>query len=168
MAHVGNAIDRTGVSVNPTASIANKGFIVSDYTQHFIDSLPHSKSLGMQIESVDQDLVRLALPYDVRFVGDALTGVIHGGAVSALIDTCCGAAVVAKANGQIVTATLDLRIDYMRSAQAQQTIVAEATCYHMARSVAFVRATAFDNDTSNPVATASGTFTITRINGGAE
>ena len=48
----------------------------------------------------------------------------------------------------------------MRAATPGQRIRAEATCYHITRSVAFVRAVALDDDVDRPVATATGTFTV--------
>ncbi len=128
-------------------------------TRQFMEALPHGRALDMQVGGVGDGWAELTMNYDERFVGDPDTGVIHGGAISALMDTCCGAAVMSHPQLATITATIDLRIDYMRSATPHQRITARAECYHVTRSVAFVRATAWDEDFDKPVATATAAFT---------
>jgi uncharacterized protein (TIGR00369 family) len=130
--------------------------------EQFIKALPHSQALGMQLDDIGDGWAILSMPYDPKLVGDPQTGVIHGGAVSALMDTASGAAVMMHPSAPVTTATLDLRIDYMRPATPGQTLRARAECHHVTRSVAFVRAVATDDDDSRPVATATSAFTIER------
>ncbi|MFV0245664.1 MAG: PaaI family thioesterase [Qingshengfaniella sp.] len=131
-----------------------------DKVKKFIGDLPYGRSLGMTMIKIVPGQVTMALPYRGDLVGDPATGVLHGGAVSALMDTVCGAAVMSRPDAPGATATLDLRIDYMRAAHPGQTVTAEARCTHVARSVAFVHATAWDDDRAHPVATAVGAFTM--------
>ncbi|OAN80635.1 thioesterase [Sulfitobacter sp. EhC04] len=126
----------------------------------FIRALPHARALGMQLQTLELGTAIISMPYADRLVGDPKTGVIHGGAVSALMDTACGAAVMSHPSHPAGTATIDLRIEYLRAATPGQAITTEATCYHVTRSVAFVRATARDEDSETPVAMATGTFTV--------
>ena len=135
--------------------------------RQFISAIPYSRALGMVLERIEDGVVVISMPYDERLIGDPSSGVIHGGAVSALMDTCAGAAVMSHPSAPVATATIDLRIDYMRPARAGERIVARAECYNVTRSVAFVRATAHDGDDQRPVATATGAFTFERARGGA-
>lgn len=133
-----------------------------DSAKRFIEVIPHAMALGMRIDEIGPDGTTISMPWDERFVGDPRSGVIHGGVISALMDTCAGAAVLARGEGITSTATIDLRIDYMRAATPGQRITARAECYHITRSVAFVRARATDDDTDTPIATAAGAFTVGR------
>ena len=128
--------------------------------RQFMEALPQARALSIRLDEIGRATARMVLPYDARLVGDPETGVIHGGAVSTLMDTCCGAAVMTHPEAPGVTATIDLRIEYMRPATPGADITAEATCHHLTRSVAFVRAVATDGDPDRPVATATGSFMV--------
>lgn len=126
-----------------------------------MSGLPHSAAMGMRLISSEDGKAVLSLPWDERLIGDPETGIIGGGAITALLDTCCGAAVIAT-KGVLSTATLDLRIDYMRPATPGEAIIAQAQCYRVTRSVAFVRAVAYHDDIETPVATAAASFIVDR------
>jgi uncharacterized protein (TIGR00369 family) len=131
--------------------------------RQFIGALPHCVALGMEVVNVGAGEAVIAMPWAEHLVGDPATGVIHGGAVSALMDTSGGAAVLCHPTAAHGTATMDLRIDYMRAAVPGQRITARAVCHHATRSVAFVRAEAFDEERDRgPVAVANGAFTLER------
>ena len=131
-------------------------------SQQFIDALPHGKELGMKMLSIGDGDAVMSVPYHPRLVGDPATGVLHGGVVTTLLDSCCGAAVMCHPTRAVGTATLDLRIDYMRPARPGEPLTAHATCFRATRNVAFVRAVAYDETEDDPVATASGSFALDR------
>jgi uncharacterized protein (TIGR00369 family) len=101
-----------------------------------------------------------SLPYRPVFVGDAGTGVIHGGVVTAMLDESCGMAVQLALDGSSAIATLDLRIDYQRPATPGLAIRAHSKCYRVTRSIAFVRSTAYQESEDDPVATATACFMV--------
>lgn len=140
---------------------------IDTFARQVIEALPFARALGMRLDRIEAGRAEISMPWDERLVGDPRTGVIHGGAVSALMDTTAGASVMARPDGTGITATIDLRIDYMRPARSGQRLTCKAHCYNATRTVAFVRATTHDEDeTAGPVATAIGAFTFERKEAG--
>lgn len=125
-----------------------------------LNAIPHSAELGMRLISTQSDEAVMMIPYDSRLVGDPETGVMHGGAITALLDTCCGTAVMLSHKKPTSTATLDLRINYMRPATPERPVYAHAHCYRATRTVGFVRALAYHDDRDDPIATASAAFIL--------
>lgn len=127
----------------------------------FVNGTPHAQKIGIKFVAVDIGKATLSLPYDTALIGDARTRVIHGGAVTTLLDQASGLAAVSGLKEMTAVATLDLRIDYMRPATPGNTIIAEAHCYKATHHIAFVRAVAHDGDPDDPVATAQASFMTT-------
>ena len=121
---------------------------------------PQAQALKLETLSIDRDGSILKVPYDEKLIGDPDTGVIAGGVVTTLLDHACGQAVHAAMERFKTIATLDLRIDYMRPAEPGKDIYAKAYCYKATRSVAFVRAVAYDDNPDDPVAAAQAAFML--------
>lgn len=126
-----------------------------------IDGSPQARALGLELVGVDPAEATLRLPWREDLVGDPHTGVIAGGAVTTLLDHTCGQAVWAALERFMSMATLDLRIDYMRPARPREPLLAHARCYKLTRTIAFVRATAYEADPADPVAAAQASFVLT-------
>lgn len=121
---------------------------------------PQSLALGLKTLQTDANGALLLAPYHPDLVGDPETGVLAGGVITTLLDHACGQAVMQALGAPTIIATLDLRIDYMRAAIPGQDVLCRALCYKVTRSVAFVRAAAFETDESDPVATAQAAFML--------
>jgi uncharacterized protein (TIGR00369 family) len=124
---------------------------------------PQAAALNIRLISVEAGVATMAVPWRADLVGDPATGVMAGGVITTLLDHVCGLAVssfalTAKAPMESGLATLDLRIDYMRAAEPGREVIALARCYKVTKSIAFVRASAFEDEEANPVATAQAAF----------
>jgi uncharacterized protein (TIGR00369 family) len=136
-------------------------------TSSILDILPqlaagaaHTHALGFVYDGLDGDRVRIRVPWREDLVGDPDTGVLSGGLVSTLLDHVGGLAVWVALGRFEAIATLDLRVDYMRAAEARRDLIAEARCYHLGGSVAFVRAWAFEAQPDDPVAAAQSAYML--------
>lgn len=120
----------------------------------------HTHALGFVFDRLEGDRVRIRVPWREDLVGDPDTGVLAGGLVTALLDHVGGLAVWIALDRFEPIATLDLRVDYMRAAEPRRDLIAEARCYRLTRSIAFVRAWAFENEPDDPVAAAQATYVL--------
>ncbi len=135
-----------------------------DAMRNFVQAMnqgsPHAIALKMETVALDREGATLRVPYDEKLIGDPETGVIAGGVVTTLLDHACGQAVHTGLTEFKTIATLDLRIDYMRPAEPGKDLFARAHCYKVTRSVAFVRAVAYDDNPDDPVAAAQAAFML--------
>jgi uncharacterized protein (TIGR00369 family) len=129
--------------------------------EHMVASVPQAAALGFRFVSAGDGKGSIEAPWREDLVGDPDTQVIAGGVVTSLLDHTCGLAITSAAETvPFSTATLDLRIDYMRPAAPRAGVTAEAHCYKVTRSIAFVRAQAWDADPSDPIATVQAAFVL--------
>lgn len=128
-------------------------------TRAIRDFVPHNRALDLRVERFEgSGDVWVRLPFDAKLVGNPARGLLHGGAISTMMDAAGGLSVMARLGRPSAIATLDLRIDYLRRADAGKDVVAHASCYRVTKHVCFVRGVAYHDDESDPIAALTATF----------
>jgi len=114
--------------------------------ENFVGALAQCQRLGIKVVSARQNELILELPYSEDIIGNPDSGVIHGGAITTLMDTTSGSAVLCALPELELCPTLDLRVDYMRSAKPGQAVYARASCYRITSNILFMRCEAYQVD----------------------
>lgn len=130
--------------------------------QRFTETTPHAAVCGMLLTDVAADGVVAQLPYRDDWLGDTERGLIHPGIVTVLVDSACGAAVLARIAAIETIATLDLRMDYLRAGLRDLDIHCHAECYRLTPSIAFARASVWQRGREQPIAVSQSVFMRTR------
>lgn len=136
------------------------GLISRTIVKTMASASPHMRALGLRFTRVEHGVVVSELPYRADLVGDPITGVLHGGVVTTLLDSTAGAAVFSRLSAPMPIATLDLRIDYLRPSTPHQPLRARVECFKLTHHVAFTRGIAYNEDEDDPVASMAGTFML--------
>jgi uncharacterized protein (TIGR00369 family) len=126
----------------------------------FAQHIALNKAVGLEFVELGDRWALMWLPWEDRFVGDPSTGALHGGVITILMDSACGAAAFMGLPKVDAIATLDLRIDYMKPSTRGEGVHCRAECYKLTRSVAFVRAFAYHADPDDVIAAATATVMI--------
>lgn len=125
--------------------------------EKFLHTTPHGKDLNMQLLSATCASAKIGLEYQDILLGDIDRQLIHSGVISSLADSVSGLAVFCALPQLETIATLDLRLDHMRPAVANQDLIAQAVCYRLSKQIAFTHALIYQQRHA-PVAVASATF----------
>lgn len=132
---------------------------------HMVDYAPYSAALGMRYVSSSPGHGLILLPWRADLTGTDGSEILAPGALTALIDHTCGLAIMAGFGTAANPATLDLRIDHMRPAVPRADVSCAAHCYKATRTIAFLRAEAWDVTREDPIATAQAAFVLNRREG---
>lgn len=131
-----------------------------DHLRAIFDGIPHCREAGLRVDALSHGRARMVLAYRADLVGDPDTGILHGAAVTTLMDTVAGLAAMSGVPDGTPVATLDLRIDYLKPATPGQAVIGEAECYRATRSVAFIRGIAHHGDPADPIANCAASFML--------
>ena len=74
--------------------------------------------MALEIEKVSSEGVRVRMPFNPDFCVDKDQTLLHGGILTALLDSVFGLANFVTIKGVSSMATLDLRVDYLRAARS--------------------------------------------------
>jgi uncharacterized protein (TIGR00369 family) len=134
------------------------------------------QALGGKIVEAGPGKVLMRLPYSRKLVGNPDTGVLHGGAITGMLDHACGMAVgtglgviITEAQARQTTsyATLDLRIDYMKAARPDADVWVIGECVKISRQIVFARGRAYQDSPDDAIALATATFITTETRAGS-
>ena len=136
------------------------------HASQMVTHAPYAAALGMKfVSSSEEGRGSILLPWRADICGIDGSDILAPGAVTALIDHTCGLAIMAGFGIVSNPATLDLRIDHMRPAKARMDVTCAAHCYKATRTIAFLRAEAWDASQEDPIATAQAAFILNRREG---
>lgn len=137
----------------------------------FEEKIPFNRLLGLRYDSVDPDYARLSFDMRDELVGNFIRGSLHGGVISAALDTVGGLVAflgvlkrfndlsVEEGLGRLAKiGTIDLRIDYLRSGVGR-SFLASGSILRSGNKVAVTRME-LHNDGGTLVAVGTGTYLI--------
>lgn len=119
--------------------------------------------MDIHIEKADPDSVLIRMPHNPDFCLDEEGTLLHGGVLTALLDSAFGLATFLNVPDMQTMATLDLRVDYLRPAQSRADVMVYAKCYRTTRHIAFSSGKIwFDVGNKEEVAHGAAAFALTR------
>jgi uncharacterized protein (TIGR00369 family) len=118
---------------------------------------PYARFLGVRTELRDGAPIGV-LPFSQHLIGNPILPALHGGVVAAFLELTALAALAGR-TGEDHPRTVDITVDYLRSARATDSF-ARAEILRIGRRVANIQVTGWQSDERAPFATLRGHFLI--------
>jgi len=103
------------------------------------ERVPFNRLLGIRGESVQPGRATLVMDVKPEHVGDTRRPALHGGVVSALIDTAGGAAAWSALGVSEAVSTVDMTVDFLEPVTLAGPLRAEAELVRKGNKVCHVR-----------------------------
>lgn len=130
--------------------------------QFMEEGIPFNLRLGLRVRRLTRGECVLTVPWKDDLVGDPLRPAVHGGVLSALIDTAGGLACFSMLGGhEDRVSTVDLRVDYLRPS-AGDDFFCHASVVRMGNRVAVARMEVTAGQGSEAIATGQAVYNVLR------
>ena len=118
--------------------------------REWLEHSPFAAHLGITVNSLREGEAELSLPYDDKLA--TMGNVVHGGAISSLIDAAAAAAAVSAAEGDTLAGgtTVDLSVSLLAAARGSD-LRARARVIRRGKAISFLEVDVEDGEGS-PVA----------------
>ncbi|GMR02144.1 MAG: thioesterase family protein [Acidimicrobiia bacterium] len=142
---------------------------IAEIIDRAMDSVPFGRWLGLHLTGIEGDRVLMHLSMRDEFVGNPARNILHGGVISAVLDTVGGFAaflgVLTRGGGDTKAvqaspwlSTIDMRTDYLRPGIGN-AFTAEAFPLRVGNRLVVIR-TEFRNDACDLIAVGTGTYVV--------
>jgi uncharacterized protein (TIGR00369 family) len=122
----------------PERSVGPAGADGASLARGWLENSPFVAHLGIRLEAMEPDRARLSLPFNdsLPTMGD----VVHGGAISSLVDTAAAAA--ARSGAQVPerprASTIGLTVDFLAPARAAELTADARVVRRTSRGLCFI------------------------------
>lgn len=126
-------------------------------------AIPYAVWLGIGTEIVSGELLS-RMSFSDKLVGNPALPALHGGTIGALLESAAVFQVLWDMDTVVLPKTINITVDYLRSGKPVETW-ARGVITKRGRRVVNVRAEAWQDDPSRPIATANAHFLVMTAEG---
>ena len=131
--------------------------------QELVDAIPYCRFLGIEVDRKGTELTTV-LRFSEKLIGNPVLPALHGGVVGAFLEVTAVIQLMLEADSEDLPKPVDIGIDYLRSGKPVDTYARAIITKH-GRRVCNVRAEAWQDEHTRPIAALHGHFLIKPANG---